>query len=130
MRQAVILKIMILLALVQAMASLLRALDWMHIGVDLFGEGILLLPFIGAVVFVHGLFISVVALLYALFVFGAGRSWAWWSCLIAAVINLLLVLLAVIRGASLTEIIAWTVIPVILIFYLFSQTGRGTLKVS
>ena len=54
MRQAVILKIMILLALVQAMASLLRALDWMQIGVDLFGEGILLLPFIGAVVFVHG----------------------------------------------------------------------------
>jgi hypothetical protein len=42
----------------------------------------------------RGLFISAVALLYVLFVIGAllGKSWAWWSCLTAVVVNLLLVL--------------------------------------
>ena len=39
----------------------------MQVGVDLFGQGLLLLPFIGVVAVMRGLLIAVVALLYVLF---------------------------------------------------------------
>ena len=121
---------MMLLALVQGLAGLLRGFNWIQIGVDLFGKGILLLPLIGTMAVMHGLFIWVVALLYVFFVLGAlqGSRWAWWSCLIAAAVNLLLALSALVQGAPLTEFIAWSVIPAILIYYLFSQMGREALK--
>jgi len=131
MNRPLSLKVMVLLAFIQGVAGLLRAYNWMQIGVDLFGQGILLLPFIGVVAFIHGLFIWVVVLLYVLFAFGAllGRSWAWWSCLTAVTANLFFALSALVRGASLTEVIAWSVIPVILTFYLFSKMGRDALKI-
>jgi len=130
MRRPVSLKIMMLLALVQGLAGLLRGFNWIQIGVDLFGKGILLLPLIGTLAMMHGLFIWGVALLYVSFVLGAllGSRWAWWSCLIAVAVNLFLALSAFVQGASLTELIAWSVIPAILIFYLFSQMGRDALK--
>ena len=130
MRRPLSLKIIILLALAQGIASLLRGFNWMQIGVHLFGQGILLLPLVGTFSIMHGLFIWGVALLYVLFVLGAllGSRWAWWSCLIAVVINLFLALSAFVQGASLTELIAWSVIPAILLFYLFSQMGRDALK--
>jgi hypothetical protein len=101
-----------------------------QIGVDLFGQGILLLPFVGVIAVMRGLLISVIALLYLLSVIGAllRSRWTWWVCLIAVVINLLLVLSAVAQGAALLEVIVWSAIPVILLFYLFSQSGRDTLK--
>ena len=39
----------------------------MQVGVDLFGRGLLLLPFIGVVAVMRGLLLAVVALLYVLF---------------------------------------------------------------
>ena len=63
MRRPVSLKIMMLLALVQGLAGLLRGFNWIQIGVDLFGKGILLLPLIGTLAMMHGLFIWGVALL-------------------------------------------------------------------
>ena len=130
MRRPVSLKIIMLLALVQGLAGLLRGFNWIQIGVDLFGKGILLWPLVGGVAIMHGFFVGVVALLYVFFVLGAlqGSRWAWWSCLIAAAVNLLLTLSALVQGAPLTEFIAWSVIPAILIFYLFSQMGRDALK--
>jgi hypothetical protein len=88
------------------------------------------LPLIGAVAVMRGVFIVGVALLFLLFVVGAvlGKSWAWWICLTAVVVNLLLVLSALAQGGLVVEGIVWSVIPVILVFYLFSQTGRETLK--
>ena len=88
------------------------------------------MPFIGAVAVLRGMFISVVALLYVLFVIGAllGSGWAWWSCVTAAVINLLLALSALTQGAPLIQAIGWSVIPIILLFYLFSEGGRVALK--
>ena len=123
-------KIMVLFALVQGVAGLVRAFNWVQIGFDLFGQGILLLPFIGAVAVMRGLFISVVALFYVLFAIGAllRRSWAWWICLTAVVVNLLLALSGLAQGAPVAEAIAWSVIPGILLIYLFSQTGRNALK--
>jgi hypothetical protein len=119
-----------LLALVQGLAGLLRGFNWIQVGVDLFGQGILLLPLVGGMAIMRGLFVWVVASLYVLFVLGAllRRRWALWSCFIAVAVNLLLALSVLVQGAPLTEFIAWSVIPAILIYYLFSQIGRDSLK--
>jgi hypothetical protein len=116
-------KIIVLLALVQGVAGLLRGFNWVQVGVNLFGQGLLLLPFVGTVAVMRGLFIAVVAFLYVLFAIGGllGRNWAWWPCLTAAIINLLVVLSALAQGASVVEAIAWSVIPVILLTYFISQ---------
>ena len=121
---------MALLALVQGLAGLLRGFNWMQIGVDLFEQTLLLLPFIGAIAVLRGLFISVVALLYLLFGAGAllGASWARWVGFVAVLINLLLVLSALLAGAHLAEAIPWSAIPVILLFYLVSPAARDAFK--
>ena len=125
-------KVMALLAFVQGIAGVLRAFNWLEAGVNLFGQGILILPLVGAVALLRGLFISLIGLLYVLFATGAllGKSWARWVGLTAAIVNLLLVLSVLAQGASLLEAIAWAVIPAILIIYLFSEAGRKTLKVA
>jgi len=130
MDQPLSLKIMVFLAILQGIGGFLRALNWVQIGVNLFGEGLLLLPFVGALAVMRGLFISVVALLYMLFVVGAlmGRGWSWWTCLAAVIINLLLVLRALAQEALVAQALVWSVIPIILVFYLFSHAGRNALK--
>ena len=130
MNQPFSFRLMLFLALLQGVFGLLRAYGWVQIGADLFRQGLLLLPFVGAVAVLRGLFISVVALLYVLFVVGAlqGKTWARWVCLTAIVINLLLVLNGLIHGANFARAVIWAVVPVILLFYLFSQTGRDALK--
>lgn len=125
-------KVMALLAFVQGIAGVLRAFNWLQAGVNLFGQGILILPLVGAVALLRGLFISLIGLLYVLFATGAllGKSWARWVGLTAAIVNLLLVLSVLAQGASLLEATAWAVIPALLIIYLFSEAGRKTLKVA
>jgi hypothetical protein len=121
---------MALLAVVQGAFGLLRAYGWVQIGVDLFREGLLILPAVGAVAVLRGMFIAGVTCLYFLFFCGVllGTGWARWVCLTAAVVNLLVVLSALAQGAPVAEAIAWSVIPAILIFYLFSQIARIALK--
>jgi len=130
MANSLSLNIVMLLALAQGIAGLLRAFNWVEVGIDLFGEGLLLLPFIGVVAVMRGLLIAVVALLYGLFAGGAllRRSWARWIGLAAAIVNLLLVLSLLTQEAPVAQAIAWSAIPVILIFYLISPTGRDALK--
>ena len=122
-------KIMLLLALAQAAMGLLRAFNWVRVGTDLIGQGLLLLPVVGAVAIVRGLFIFIVAGLYLLFAAGAvlGKSWARGCCVIAAIVNLILVINALFQGASLAEVIVWSVIPIVLLIYLFSTPGRAAL---
>ena len=123
-------KIIVFLALLQGVLALLRAYNWVQIGANLFGQGLLLLPLVGAVAVMRGFFISIVALLYVLFFIGAllGKSWAWWPGFTAAIINLLLALSALLQGASVMEAIAWSVIPVILLFCFFSQSGADAVR--
>jgi hypothetical protein len=130
MKPNLTLKIIALLAVVQGAFGLLRAYGWVQIGVDLFREGLLILPALGAVAVLRGMFIAGVAFLYFLFFCGAllGSRWAWSVCLTAVVINLLLVLSALAQGVTLTQAIAWSVIPAVLLFYFFSQLGRVPLK--
>jgi hypothetical protein len=124
--QPVSLKIIAFLALVQGLLGLLRASNWVKIGADLFGQGVLLLPAVGLLAIFRGLVIAFVALLYVSF-FGAvllEKSWARWIGVAAATINLLLALSALIQGASVLDVLAWSVIPLLLLFYVFSPTGR------
>jgi hypothetical protein len=120
-------KIMVVLALVQGVAGLVRGFNWVEIGVDLFRQGILLLPFVGALAVMHGLVIWMVALLYLLFVIGAALrlSWTRWAGVVAAIINLLLVIGGVVQGAPPLQAIAWSVVPIVLLFYLFSNGDRA-----
>ena len=123
-------KIILFLAFLQGVLGLLRAYNWVQIGVDLYGRGALLLPFVGAAAVLRGSIISVVALLYMLSVFGAllAKPWAWWTGLTAVVLNLLLVLPGLAHGASVLEVLAWSAIPVILLFYLFSPRRSNALR--
>jgi hypothetical protein len=122
-------KIILGLALLQGILGLLRAYNWVQLGIDLFGQGLLLLPVVGTMAIMRGLIISAVALLYLLSVVGAllGKSWAWWTSFVAAVLNLMIVLRAFVGGAPLAQAAAWSVIPVILLFYLFSGSRRDAL---
>ena len=130
MQPQVTLKIMAFLAFVQGLAGLLRAFNWVQVGTNLFGQGLLLLPLVGAVALLRGLFVSLVALFYMLFAVGAllGKSWCRWLGMTAAIINLLLVLNVVVQGASIAEVIVWSVIPVILLIYLSSKSARKAIR--
>ena len=50
----------------------------------------------------RGVFISIVALLYVLFAIGVflGKSWAWWPCITAVIINLFLVVGVLVQGRA------------------------------
>ena len=123
-------KIILFLAFLQSVFGLMRAYNWVQIGVDIFGQGGLFLPLVGALAVMRGLIISLVALLYLLSVFGAllAKGWAWWTGVIAVVLNLLLVLAGLAQGASVLDALAWSVIPVILLFYLFTPTKNNALR--
>ena len=130
MNRSLSFQIILFLAFLQSVFGLLRAYNWVQIGVDIFGQGGLFLPFVGAMAVMRGSIISVVALLYLLSVFGAllAKDWAWWTAVIAVVLNLLLVLAALAQGASVLEAVAWSLIPVILLFYLFTRTKNDALR--
>jgi hypothetical protein len=130
MNRSLSFKIILFLAFLQGVFGLLRAYDWVQFGVDLFGRGTLLLPSVGVIAVMSGLIISVVALLYLLSVFGAllEKPWAWWTGLIAVVLNLLLVLPSLAQGAPVLEVLAGSTIPVILLFYLFFPRRSHALR--
>jgi hypothetical protein len=124
------LKIMAFLGFLQGLAGIMRAFNWLQVGVNLFGQGLLLLPLVGAVAVLRGLFVSAVALLYMLFAVGAllGKAWCRWLGLTAAVVNLLLVLSVVAQGATIGQVIAWSVIPLILVIYLSSNAAYKAIR--
>ena len=130
MNRTLTLKIMAVLGLVQGVFGLLRAYGWVRIGADLFGQGLLILPIVGTLAILRGMFIAGVAFLYFLFFCGAllGSRWAWSVCFTAVVINLLLVLSALGQGAPLMQAIVWTIIPAVLILYRLSPLGRQTVN--
>jgi len=105
------------LALVQSALGVLRALHWFNFGSDLMGQGVLLFPLMGVVAYLRGVLVAVLALLYVLFAWGffLHRSWARWLGMIAAVVNLLLVVSVIAQGEAVTQAIPWLIVPVILI---------------
>ena len=129
MRHARSYKVIAWLALIQGVFGLLRAYNWVQFGTNLFGQGLLLLPFVGAVAIMRGLIIAAVAFLYVLFFVGAllERNWGWVGAT-AAIVNLLIALRALMQGAFAMDAIVWSVIPVVLLFYIFAKPGRDAFK--
>jgi hypothetical protein len=129
MSKSLTFKIILVLALLQGILGLLRAYNWMQLGVDLFGQGVLLLPVVGTMAIMRGVFISAIALLYVFSVAGAllAKSWAWWTSLAAVVLNLMVVLGGLAQGAPIVQAVAWSLIPLILLLYLLSGSRRDAL---
>ncbi len=124
------LTVVAVLALVQSIAGVLRALQWIDVGSDLMGQGLLLLPVIGLLAIGRGMFVAVLSLLLVVFACGAllQRSWARWLGIFLAVVNLLLVLSVVIQGESAIRALLWSIAPVVMLWYLCSAPGRQALK--
>ena len=116
-----------ILAFVQAVLGVFRALQWFDVGADLFGQGIILLPFVGMIAFAFGMLVSVLAMLYLLFAMGMllQKSWAWWLGLIVSAINVVLVINVVIQGESVSRAGFWLIAPIIITAYLLSPPGRA-----
>jgi len=116
-----------ILAFGQAVLGVLRALQWFDVGADLFGQGIILLPFVGMIAFAFGMLVSVLAMLYLLFAIGMllQKSWAWWLGLIVSAINVVLVINVVIQGESVSRAGFWLIAPIIITAYLLSPPGRA-----
>jgi len=116
------------LALAQGILAVLRSLHWFDIGSDLMERGILLLPAIAMFVYARGAFVAAIALLYVLFAFGefAGRTWGRSCGAVAAILNLLLVVGAVLEGEDIPRAALWAVVPVIILWQVFSRAqGRA-----
>jgi type IV secretory pathway VirB2 component (pilin) len=124
------LTVVAVLALVQSALGVLRTLHWFDAGSDLMGQGLLLFPLMGVVTFLRGGFVAVIALLYVVFACGAllGRSWARWLGIVVAIVSLLLVVSVVIQGESPVRALVWSIVPVVMIAYLFSPAGRQALN--
>jgi hypothetical protein len=128
MNRSLSFKIILFLGFLQGVFGLMRAYNWVQVGIDLFGQGVLLLPFVGTVAVMRGLFVAAIAFLYLLSVIGTllEKGWARSTSITAVFLNLVLVVAAVIHGGPILQALAWSIVPVILLFYLFSSPeSRG-----
>lgn len=118
------------LACGQSIAGVLRALHWFDVGGDLMGQGLLLMPLIGLVAFARGLLVGVLALSLLVFACGALRRWSWarWLGVVLAIVNLLLVLSILGQGEAPAQALLWSIVPLVMLGYLFSPAGRQALK--
>lgn len=73
-----------------------------------------------------GAVLVVLALLYLVFAVGVWRmrNWAWWVGLLASALSILYVVRAVLGGGSIIVGLFVLIIPLVLIWYLLSPTGR------
>ena len=117
----------VVLALVQGGVGVLRAFEWFNIGADLLGQGLLILPLVGVVAFGRGGLVIVMAILYLLFAAGMvlQKSWTRWLGLTVAAVNILLVLNIVILGEPFSRAALWLTVPIIIVVYLLSPSGRA-----
>jgi hypothetical protein len=112
------------LALAQAILAVLRSLHWFDIGSDLMDRGILILPVIAVFAYARGLIVAVIALLYVLFAVGefSGRGWGRTSGAIAAVLNLILVIGAVVEGEVFLRAVLWAIVPILVLWQVFASS--------
>ena len=118
------------LALAQALFGVLRASGWFQMGSDLLSRGLLIVPLIGVMAYTRGFLVAVIAALYVVFAFGVflRKSWAWSLGVAVAIVNLLLVLSALIQGESIAQGVLWLIVPIVIVWYLFSYRGAGYVK--
>jgi hypothetical protein len=90
----------------------------------------MLLPLVGSLIVARGIFVAAIAVLYAVFAWAAFRrkAWAWPVGMLVAVVNALLAVISALTGSGGLGTLLWAVVPVILIVYLLTPTGRGALS--
>jgi hypothetical protein len=117
------------LALVQSVAGVLRALRWFDVGSDLLGQGLLLLPVIGLLAFFRGAIVAAITLMYVVFACGVflGRAWARSLGIVVAAVTLLLVASVMIQGEMLGRALLWAIVPVAMLYYLLAPADRQAL---
>jgi hypothetical protein len=128
MKRPLGLVVVVVLAVVQGVLAFLRANQWFQVGVDLVGQGLVFIPLMGLVAIGRGGLVAGIGLLYVLFAVGAlgGKNWAWWMGLIAALMNVFLVLSLVLQGAPVAQSLVWVIVPAILFYYLFKHSASLT----
>jgi hypothetical protein len=126
MKRTIRLILVAALAMMQGMFGILRAFEWLRVGIKLSMQGILFLPMLGAVALTRGNLVLVLALCYILFALGAlfNRWWAWGLGLGVSVVTGLIVLSLMGIGAADLWSLLWLIVPVVLVWYLLSPVGR------
>ena len=114
------------LAVTQGLFGVIRAFAWFRAGAKLAGQDSTIIPLMDVLAYGVGGLVLITALLYFIFAAGIllGKGWGWWSGLIAALLNGLLVWVRLKEGERIAEPMFWLVVPVILVCYLFSRFGR------
>jgi hypothetical protein len=122
--------IIAILAIAQAVFGVLRAFEWFHIGGDLIGQGLLLLPMVGVVAYARGFLVIVLGLLYLVFASGMllGRRWAWSLGIVVAIVNILLVVNVMIQGESLWQALVGLIVPLAILWFLIFQARRESVE--
>ena len=94
------------------------------------GQGLLIFPLVGVLAFFRGGLVAVIAILYFVFACGAllGRSWARWLGIVVAAVTLFLIVSVVIQGESPARALVWSIVPVVMMWYLLSPAGRKPSK--
>ncbi|MGZ8479941.1 MAG: hypothetical protein ACXW6K_18405 [Candidatus Binatia bacterium] len=129
-KRAIGLTVVALLALVQSALGVMRALHWFDAGSDLMGQGLLILPLVGVLAFFRGGVVAAIAILYVVFACGALLGWGWvrWLGIVVAAVTLFMVVSVVIQGESPVRALVWSIVPVVMLWYLLSAPGRDALK--
>ena len=119
------------LALGQGLFGVLRTLHWVEVGGDFMERGLLILPLLGLLAIGRGMVVAVLAVLFGVFSYGLlqRRSWARGLGIFLSLVSLLLVVSAVMHGESLAWALVWAIIPVVILCYLMSPSGRHVLNV-
>lgn len=114
------------LAFVQGFMVTLVALIWFGIASIFSPDSGITSPLLVMMAEAKGGLLVVLALLYLVFVLGAWRmrNWAWWVGLFVSVLSILYVARALLGGGSIVIGVFVLIIPLIIIWYLFSSMGR------
>jgi hypothetical protein len=114
------------LAIIQAFVAILVALIWFGIAHLFSPDSGITSPLLVMMAEAKGGVLVVLALLFLVFVVGAWRmsNWAWWVGLLASVLNTLYVVRALLGGGSIVIGLFVLIIPLIIIWYLLSPTGK------
>jgi hypothetical protein len=114
------------LALVEGIFAVLRTLHWVEVGGDFMERGLVVMPLLGLLAIGRGMAVAVVAILFGIFSYGLlqRQSWARGLGMFVSFVTLLLVVSAVIHGESLARALVGAIIPVAILGYLMSPSGR------
>ena len=114
------------LALVQGILGALVGLVWLQVGNIFDQEDGAMSSLIAMTAEVRGWSRIILSLLYILFAVGAWqtRPWAWWVGLLVSTLTMVTLVGNFLKGGSIVLVLVWLIIPIIMIWYLLSPTGR------